>query len=105
MTYQFDVDPRALIDARTLPWAAAGVPIEEIRQARDSITSMWGPGHGSWPEVWASLAARYAAQNEHLLAATVYGIAKFPCIGDTSRAAALDQQIEQYLLAAPGMPV
>jgi hypothetical protein len=41
-----------------VPWAAAGVPIEEIRKARDSITSMWGPGHGSWPEVWASLAAR-----------------------------------------------
>ena len=53
MTYQFDIDPRALIDARTLPWAAAGVPIEEIRKARDSITSMWGPGHGSWPEAWA----------------------------------------------------
>ena len=105
MTYQFDIDPRALIDARTLPWAAAGVPIEEIRKARDSITSMWGPGHGSWPEVWASLAARYAAQSEYLLAATVYGIAKFPCIADTSRAAALGQQIEQYRLAAPGMPV
>jgi esterase FrsA len=105
MTYQFDIEPRALIDARTLPWAAAGVPIEEIRKARDSITSMWGPGHGSWPEVWASLAARYAAQGDYLLAATVYGIAKFPCIADTSRAAALGQQIEQYRLAAPGMPV
>ena len=32
MTYQFDIEPRALIDARTLPWAAAGVPIEEIRR-------------------------------------------------------------------------
>lgn len=103
MAYQFDVDPRDLIDTRARSWAAAGVPPGEIREARDSITSMWGPSRGSWPTVWAGLAARYAVKGDHLRAATIYGIAKFPCIADDSRAAALDHQLEQYLRAAPGM--
>ncbi|MGI9005111.1 MAG: alpha/beta hydrolase [Streptosporangiaceae bacterium] len=105
MAYQFDTDHRELADARALPWAAAGVPPGEIRQARDSITVLWGSAPGSWPTVWASLAARYAAKGDHLRAATIYGIAKFPCLADGIRAALLDRQLEQYLLAAPGMPV
>jgi esterase FrsA len=42
---------------------------------------------------------------EHYLASLAYGGARFPCLADPAKEAAMDHQVEQYTLAAPGFPV
>ncbi len=68
---------------------------------RTVITNMWKDEPGGWVYEWSALAARYAEERRHLLAALAYGWAKFPTLANEPKRVAFAHQLEQYQLAAP----
>jgi esterase FrsA len=105
MSYQFPVDPGSLLDERTAQFVNLGIPAADVAQLRGVVLDMWADAPGGWTWEWSRLAQRYAAAGDHYRASLAYGGARFPCLADPSKATALDRQVEQYTLAAPGFPV
>ncbi|WP_206061010.1 alpha/beta hydrolase [Nonomuraea basaltis] len=58
-----------------------------------------------WVHEWSTLAAQYADDGRHDLAALAYGWAKFPTLADDAKRAALQRQLAQYELASARFPV
>jgi esterase FrsA len=105
MSYQWPVDAKDLFGERYPQMVNTGLPAADVGAVRASITEMWPDAPGGWVHEWSALAARYASQGSHQLAALAYGWAKFPTLADDARRIALDNQREQYLLAAPDFGV
>jgi len=50
---------------------------------------MWPDAPGGWVYEWSGLAARYAGEGSHQLAALAYGWAKFPTLADDFKRGAM----------------
>jgi len=85
--------------------ASFGISAEVIAQMRNSIKDMWTNAPGGWVYEWSKLAAQSAAEGNHYWASVLYGWAKFPCLANDSRRAALAKQAEEYVAAAPTFDV
>jgi len=105
MSFQWPVDAADLFDERYPQMVNTGLPAPDVDAVRAAITEMWPDGPGGWVYEWSALAARYAGEGSHQLAALAYGWAKFPTLADDSKRGALRNQLEQYLLAAPDFGV
>ncbi len=101
MSFQWPVDAQDLFGERYPQMVNTGLPAHDVDAVRAAITDMWADAPGGWVYEWSALAARYAGQGSHLLAALAYGWAKFPTLADDSKRRAFEDQLEQYLLAAP----
>ncbi|MTE15382.1 alpha/beta fold hydrolase [Nocardia aurantiaca] len=101
MAFQWQVDPQDLFVERYPQMVGTGLPKTDVDTVRAAITDMWLDGPGGWVREWSTLAEGYVAGGQHRLAALAYGWAKFPTLADESKRAALSDQVDQYLLAAP----
>ncbi|MER7706100.1 alpha/beta hydrolase [Kitasatospora sp. NPDC097605] len=104
MSFTWPLDPQDLFVER-YPQMTLGLPADEVDAVRAAVTEMWPDRPGGWVHEWSALAARHAAAGNHRSAAQAYGWAKFPSLADEPKRTALDRQVEQYVLAAPGFPV
>jgi esterase FrsA len=105
MSFQWPVDAEDLFGERYPQMVNTGLPAPDVDAVRAAITQMWTDAPGGWVYEWSALAARYASEGSHQLAALAYGWAKFPTLADDSKRGALQNQLEQYLLAAPDFGV
>src|SRR6201996_9207179 len=105
MSYQWPVDAKDLFGERYPQMVNTGLPGPDVDAVRASITEMWPDAPGGWVHEWSALGDRYAGEGAHQLAALAYGWAKFPTLADDSKRAALQNQLAQYLLAAPDFGV
>ncbi|NUP42129.1 MAG: alpha/beta hydrolase [Streptomyces sp.] len=105
MPYQWKVAPEDLFVERYRQMVSSGLPVEDVDTVRSVVADMWADRPGGWVFEWSRLAAGYAQQGRHRLAALAYGWAKFPTLADGAKRTALERQLEQYLLAAPGFEV
>ncbi|MEV5986408.1 alpha/beta hydrolase [Streptomyces sp. NPDC052051] len=105
MSYRWEQDPQDLFTERHAQMIGSGLPAEDVAAVRAAVTLMWPDRPGGWVHEWSALAARYAAEGLHSLAASAYGYAKFPVLADDAKRAALRHQTEQYVLASAGFPV
>jgi esterase FrsA len=105
MAYQWPLDPQDLFEDRHPQMIATGLPPDDIEAVRAAVREMWPDRPGGWVHEWSQRAAQYAADGRHDLAALAYGWAKFPCLADDAKRAALHGQLQQYQLAAPGFGV
>jgi esterase FrsA len=105
MSFQWPVDAEDLFGERYPQMVNTGLPAPDVDAVRASINEMWSDAPGGWVYEWSALAARYAGEGSHQLAALAYGWAKFPTLADDSKRGALQSQLEQYLLAAPDFGV
>ncbi|CAN5411179.1 hypothetical protein BH11ACT6_BH11ACT6_09120 [soil metagenome] len=105
MSYTWSLSPEVIWPARYTQMVNFGLPAADVESVRTSVTDMWLDGPGGWVTEWSTLAAKYADNGDPTLAALAYGYAKFPVLADDARRIALQNQIEQYLLAAPSFPV
>lgn len=103
--YTYPITAEAMFEDRAHQFIGFGVPRDDVAAARAAIDDMWTTGPGGWTFEWSRIAARYAREGDHQLAALVYGCAKFPCLADEQRVSALARQREEYLAAAPSFPV
>ena len=105
MSFQWPVDAEDLFGERYPQMVNTGLPAADVDAVRAAITQMWTDAPGGWVYEWSALAARYASEGSHQLAALAYGWAKFPTLADDSKRGALQNQLEQYLLATPDFGV
>lgn len=103
--YTYEIDAQAMFDDRRDQFERFGIPFDDIERVRAAVTDMWADGPGGWVHEWSVLAQSYADSGDHAAAATAYGFAKFPCLNTPARVHAMDNQLEQYELAAKGFPV
>ncbi len=105
MSFQWPVNAQDLFGERYPQMVNTGLPAADVDAVRAAITEMWADEPGGWVYEWSALAARYASAGSHQLASLAYGWAKFPTLADDSKRRALQNQLEQYLLAAPDFGV
>ncbi|MET0864016.1 MAG: FAD-dependent monooxygenase [Nakamurella sp.] len=105
MPYTYPIDAQAMFDDRTHQFVGFGLPADDVARVRAATNDFWSNEPGGWVFEWSALAADYSKQNRPLLASLAYGCAKFPCLADDARKAALDKQTTAYLAAAPGFDV
>jgi esterase FrsA len=103
--YTYDIDPADMFEDRTHQFEKFGIPLDDIERVRAAVTDMWADAPGGWPHEWSKLAAEYADHGDHYLASLAYGCAKFPCLTDPARVRALQNQLEQFELAAKDFPL
>jgi len=105
VSYTYPIDPQAMFDDRTDQFVSLGIPAADVTQMRAAVSDMWANEPGGWVYEWSALARRYAEGGDHYLTSLAYGCAKFPCLADAAKAAALQAQIREYVAAAPGFPL
>ena len=105
MSYQWQLNAQELFGERYPQMINTGLPVRDVDAVRAAITDMWTDSPGGWLYEWSKLAASYAEAGSHQQASLAYGWAKFPTLADESKRIALQNQLEQYLLAAPAFGV
>jgi len=75
-----------------------------VARVRGRVSDMWANAPGGWVYEWG-LEAERVERRDPLLAATLWGAARFPVACDESRRDAHRRQIACYLEAAPHFPV
>jgi esterase FrsA len=103
--YTYDIDVQDMFDDRTHQFERFGIAADDITRVRAAVTDMWADAPGGWVYEWSKLAAQYAGTGDHRMAFLVYGCAKFPCLTDDARVRALQNQLEEFQLAARDFPV
>jgi esterase FrsA len=103
--YTYDIDAQAMFDDRTHQFEKFGIPFSDIENVRAETTDMWADAPGGWVYEWSELARSYADAGDHRMASLAYGCAKFPCLTDPARVRAMQNQLEQFQLAAKELPV
>jgi len=103
--YTYNVTTAEMFEDRTHQFEKFGIPLCDIDRLAAATTDMWADAPGGWVYEWSKLAAQYADRGDHYLASMIYGCAKFPCLTDAARAAALRNQLEQFELASKDFPV
>ena len=103
--YTYDIDAAAMFEDRTHQFEKFGIPLDEIERVRAAVTDMWADAPGGWVYEWSKLAKAYADRDDHRMASLIYGCAKFPCHADQARVEAMQNQLEQFELAAEDFPV
>ncbi|MGC9542177.1 alpha/beta fold hydrolase [Streptomyces sp. UG1] len=105
MPYTFPVDPAELIEERTPQWTLFGTDPAVLDEMSRRIRDLWADGPGGWAHEWSLLAERAEKDGDPLLASRLYGIAKFPVLGNAAHARAYDHQLRTFLQASPGFEV
>jgi esterase FrsA len=103
--YTYEISAADMFEERAQQFEKFGIPMDDINRVRATVTDMWGDKPGGWVYEWSQLATEYAAGGDHYLASLAYGCAKFPCLTDEAREQALQNQLEQFQLAAKDFPV
>jgi esterase FrsA len=103
--YTYDVAASDMFTDRTNQFEKFGIPLDDINRVAAATADMWVNAPGGWPYEWSKLAAEYADRGDHYLASLAYGCAKFPCLTDAARVRAMQNQLEQFQLAAKDFPV
>jgi esterase FrsA len=103
--YTYDISVSDMFEDRTHQFEKFGIPLDDINRVAAATTDMWADAPGGWPFEWSKLAAEYAERGDHYLSSLTYGCAKFPCLADPARARAMQNQLEQFQLAAKEFPV
>jgi esterase FrsA len=105
MPFHWDVETEMIFTARYPQMVNLGLPSTDVDAVRGTVTDMWQDEPGGWVHEWSALGASYSARGEHDRAALAYGWAKFPAITDDAKRVARDEQLAQYLLAVPDLPI
>ena len=105
MAYTYQIDTNAMFEDRTNQFISFGLSEADVTQVHRAITDMWSNRPGGWVYEWSRLAARYADKGNHFLASLAYGCAKFPCLADSAKRAAMASQTKEYVAAAPTFSV
>lgn len=102
--FAFPLDPQDLFTERAAQMNKWGIPRATILRMQDAITDAWSDGPGGWTHEWSKEARSAELEDRWLLAAALYGAARFPVACTESRREALRKQVECYVRASPSFP-
>lgn len=103
--FTFALDPQALFLERSRQFAGWGIPWPVIRRMQARIADYWDEGPGGWAHEWIQEAEAAERQQRFMLAALLYGAARFPSITSPLRAQALQCQMACFERGMQGLPV
>ena len=101
----FPLDRVALFAERSRQFASWGIPGSIILRMQARITQTWREGPGGWPFEWWQEAEKAERADDLMLAAMLYGAARFPVIATPMRQLALERQVVCFERAARSLPV
>src|SRR5271170_1245986 len=104
MAFTFDIDVAAIIAERRAQFVGSGVPEAIISDVAARTREFWEDRPGGWPFEWSVVAERALQSGNALLASSLYGIAKFPCLGNVAHAVAYGHQLRAYAQAVLSLP-
>ena len=105
MSYTFDVPPKAFIEECRTRWVGLGVPADAIDAVDAAVgTDLWGDEPGSSPYEWTRVAEQAETDGRLLDASLLYGVGKYPCLGNDVHARLYREQLRTYLAAASDFP-
>ncbi|RJF87379.1 alpha/beta fold hydrolase [Oleomonas cavernae] len=102
--FTFDLSPSDLFEERSKQFVAWGIPEKTIRNVQARVVDTWADGPGGWTYEWMQEATRAKAAADWLLASSLFGAARFPCLAKPNRVAALDEQVKCFLKASSRFP-
>lgn len=102
--FTFPLAPTDLFEERSPQFMAWGIPKAIIHAVEARVTDMWAEEPGGWTYEWTQEAAKARADGAWMLASSLYGAARFPCLATPSRLVALKAQSECFLQASSGFP-
>ncbi|WP_158101915.1 alpha/beta fold hydrolase [Streptomyces swartbergensis] len=105
MPFTFSVDPAELIEERTPQWVLSGIDPAVLDQMSRRIRDLWADGPGGWAHEWSLLAEQAEKDGDALRASGLYGIAKFPVLGNAAHARAYDNHLRTFRQASVGFEV
>ena len=103
--FTFDLTPKELFEERSRQFVAWGISKHTVHGVEARVTDMWGDGPGGWTYEWAREAAKARTAGDWMLAASLFGAARFPCLAAPNRVAALKEQVECFIKASAAFPV
>lgn len=103
--FTFPVDPAALFEERSQQFAGWGIPRKIIRRVEAKIIDNWREAPGGWVYEWSKEAELAAQQKRLMLAAMLYGAARFPSVVTPMREQALIHQVDFFERAARQLPI
>jgi esterase FrsA len=103
--FAFPINPHDLFDERRIQFARWGIPRSTIARVERRITDNWHEGAGGWTYEWSREAAAAQADKRWLLAAMLYGAARFPVVCTPARHEALRNQVQCFMRASANFPV
>lgn len=99
--FVFPLNPKDLFTERAAQMSKWGIPKAIVDRVQSSIVDAWSDAPGGWTYEWTREAKRAEAEENWILAASLFGAARFPLACTESRREALHKQVECYLRAAP----
>jgi esterase FrsA len=103
--FTFYADPKAIVEERFAQFTQLGSSAETIREVAGRLKDLWHDGPGGWPYEWSRAAEAYESRGDWLRASLLYGIGKYPCLGDATRVKVYDKHLATYLRAAKTLPI
>jgi esterase FrsA len=98
--FTFDLNPSELFKERAKQFEMWGIPKKTIASVRERIHDSWSSGPGGWVYEWTQEAELAEQRGDHLLAASLFGAARFPVLATPERKKAYQKQIELFLQAS-----
>jgi esterase FrsA len=105
MPYTFPVDARELIAERAGQWISLGIEPTLIERMRGRLSDVWSDQPGGWVHEWSAAAERAEQAGDPLRASLLYGVAKFPVLGNKAHVTAYENQLRTFLAASGDFPV
>lgn len=103
--FVFPLDPQDLFNERRAQFAKWGIPRAVTARVERRVVDNWREGPGGWCYEWSREAVAAEARQRWLLAATLYGAARFPVLATPTRHEALRKQVQCFVQASARFPV
>jgi len=103
--FTYPISPKEIFEERTRQFIAWGIPASTVHGVESRVTDTWADAPGGWTYEWVREAEQAKSKGDSMLAASLYGAARFPCLPTPSRVAALKEQVECFLKASQTFPV
>ena len=103
--FTFPLPTHELFEERRKQFVAWGIPQETVKRVEARVKDAWSDAPGGWTYEWVLEAEKAKSKEDWMLAASLFGAARFPCLATPSRIAALTQQAECFELASHAFPL
>lgn len=103
--FTFDVSPHDLFDERRKQFVAWGIPKATVHRVVAKIVDTWKNAPGGWTYEWNQEAQKAKAHKHWMLAASLFGAARFPCLTTPDRQEALEKQVNCFIIASKYFPL
>lgn len=98
--FTFNLSSHELFEERRKQFIAWGIPKATVQSVEARVVDTWANAPGGWTYEWVQEAQKAKAKKDWMLAASLFGAARFPCLATPDRQAALEEQAHCFINAS-----